>query len=233
MKLNKTFNIVNVYSIAMGFMEAAVVIYLRKIYYAHGFSFPLAPVNHDISVVELYREAATIIMLITIGLLAGRNKAERFGYFLYSFAIWDIFYYVFLKVFLDWPASWMTWDILFLLPVPWVGPVLAPVILAASMCLFAVTIVHFTNKGVPVSMKLGERALLWLGSLVAIVSFTQDYVSSKGLTLWKNITDPSRSLFMELVDYVPLWFNWPLFLFAEGLILLSYGLYVKRLKKTT
>jgi len=232
MKLNRSFKLVTIYSIAMGFMEAAVVIYLRKLYYAHGFSFPLAPVDHDISVVELCREVATIIMLITIGLLAGRNRAEQFGYFLYSFAIWDIFYYVFLKLFLGWPASWMTWDILFLLPAPWVGPVLAPLILAVSMCLFAITIVHFTNKGVAVSMKRTERILLWSGSLIAIISFTEDYVSSKGITLWKNITDPSRSLFMELVNYVPQWFNWPLFLFAEGLILLSYGMYASRLKRT-
>lgn len=230
MKLNKTFNIVTVYSIAMGFMEAAVVIYLRKLYYPNGFSFPLAPVHHDISVTELYREAATIIMLITIGLLAGRNRAEKFGYFLYSFAIWDIFYYVFLWLFLGWPDSLMTWDILFLLPVPWVGPVLAPVILAMSMAVFAITIVHYTNLKVNVSMNRMERILLWLGSLIAIISFVQDYVSTKGITLWRNITDPSRSLFMELIDYVPTWFNWSLFLFAEGLIILSYVFYLKRLR---
>lgn len=229
MKLNRTFTIVTLYSIAMGFMEAAVVIYLRKLYYPHGFSFPLAPVDHDISVTELWREAATIIMLITVGLLAGRNRAEKFGYFLYSFAVWDVFYYVFLKLFLGWPESWMTWDILFLLPVPWVGPVLAPIILSVSMALFAVTIVHFTNHKITVSMKRSERILLWLGSVIAIISFIQDYVMSKGITLWKNITDPSRSLFMELVDYVPVWFNWPLFLLAECLILLSYVFYVKRL----
>jgi hypothetical protein len=227
----RVFNIVSLYAIAMGFMEAAVVIYLRRIYYPNGFSFPLAPVDHNISVVELYREAATIIMLISIGLLAGRNRAEKFGYFLYSFAIWDIFYYVFLKVFLGWPGGWLTWDILFLLPVPWVGPVVAPIILASSMILFAVTIIYFTGKEVPVHMKRPERILLWTGTIVAIISFTQDYVANKGLTLWNNITVPSRSLFMELVDYVPHWFNWPLFLFAEGLILFSYALYLKRLIK--
>ena len=231
MKLNRAFTIVTIYSIAMGFMEAAVVIYLRKLYYPNGFSFPLTPVHHEISVTELFREAATIIMLITVGLLAGRNRAEKFGYFLYSFAIWDIFYYVFLKLFIGWPESWMTWDILFLLPVPWVGPVLAPVILALSMVLFAITIIYYTDRSVPVHMSRMERVLLWTGTIVAIVSFTQDYVTNKGITLWKNITDPSRSLFMELVDYVPVWFNWPLFLLAEGMILFSYILYVKRLRK--
>jgi len=231
MRLNRTFYIVTIFSIAMGFLETAVVIYLRKLYYPHGFSFPLAPVHQDISITELFREAATIIMLITTGMLAGRNKAERFGYFLYSFAVWDIFYYVFLKVFINWPESLMTWDILFLLPLPWVGPVLTPVILATTMALFAVTIVHYTNKQVAVSMKRVERILLWSGALIAIISFMQDYVEHKGITLWKNITTPSRSLFMELVDYVPVWFDWPLFLFAEALILSAYFLYLRRLRK--
>src|SRR3954464_1183341 len=140
MKLvNKTLVWVTIYSIAMGFLETAVVIYLRKLYYPHGFSFPLAPVHNDIAVVELWRELATLFMLISIGILTGRNKAEKFAYFLYSFAVWDICYYVFLWVFINWPGSLMTWDILFLLPVPWVGPVITPCIIAVTMIFFALT----------------------------------------------------------------------------------------------
>src|SRR4051812_35113448 len=86
------------FSIAMGFMESAVVIYLRKIYYAEGFHLPLKAIDLNIALVELCREAATLIMLVTIALIAGKNGIQRFSYFLICFGIWDIFYYVFLKL---------------------------------------------------------------------------------------------------------------------------------------
>ncbi|HXS35249.1 MAG TPA: hypothetical protein VN721_01000 [Flavipsychrobacter sp.] len=227
----KSILLVAIYSIAMGFLEAAVVIYLRKIYYPNGFGFPLQPVHHEIAITELWREVATIVMLIIIGNLAGRNRAERFGYFIFSFGIWDIFYYIFLKVFINWPASLVTWDILFLIPVPWVGPVVAPVIISATMILFAVTIIYFTDHNVPVKMKSIERILLLAGSLIVIVSFTQDYIERKGAILFDNVTS-SRSLFTDLADYVPQNFNWAIFILGEVVILLSFVLYLLRLKNT-
>lgn len=225
----KIFWWVSIYSIAMGLLETAVVVYLRKLYYPHGFYFPLAPVHDDIASVELWREFATLIMLVAIGILAGRNKAEKFAYFLYSFAIWDLFYYVFLKAFLNWPESLMTWDILFLLPVPWVGPVITPCIIAVTMILFCLTVIHFTNKGIAVSMVSKERWLLWLGAFIVIVSFTMDYVEKKGATLWRNITS-EKSFFTNLVDYVPQHFNWPYFILGEGMILVAWLMYRKRLE---
>src|SRR6201998_1661345 len=105
------------FSIAMGFLETAVVIYLRKLYYPHGFQFPLVPIDNDIAMVEFLREAATIIMLLGIGIIAGKNTSQKFGIFIYCFAVWDIFYYVFLKLLLGWPESLFTWDILFIIPV--------------------------------------------------------------------------------------------------------------------
>ena len=89
--------IVLLFSIAMGFLESAVVIYLRKIYYPNGFSLPLVAIDKDILLTELLREAATIIMLLTVGIIAGKTKVSRFAYFIFCFGVWDIFYYVFLK----------------------------------------------------------------------------------------------------------------------------------------
>lgn len=226
----KIFWWVTLFSIAMGLLETAVVVYLRKLYYPTGFSFPLAPVHNDIAVVELWRELATLIMLISIGVLVGRNRAEKFAYFLYSFAVWDIFYYVFLKVFIHWPESLMTWDILFLLPVPWVGPVITPCIVATTMMFFAITVIRFTNEGIPVSMKPKERWLLWLGALIVIISFTMDYVEKKGATLLHNVT-AGDSLFTNLVDYVPAEFNWPIYILGEGMILVAFFMYRIRLGK--
>ncbi|MBS1771640.1 MAG: hypothetical protein JST82_02180 [Bacteroidetes bacterium] len=224
----KIFWWVTYYSIAMGFLETAVVVYLRKLYYPNGFFFPLAPVSSDIAIVELWRELATLIMLISIGVLAGRNRAEKFAYFLYSFAIWDLFYYVFLKVFLNWPESLMTWDILFLLPIPWVGPVIAPCIIAVTMVLFCLTVIRFTDKGIRVSMLPKERWLMWLGALVVIISFTMDYAEKKGATLWNNIMS-HNSLLTNLVDYIPSDFNWFVFIVGELMILTAYFLYRRRL----
>src|SRR5690349_1048470 len=129
------------FSIAMGFLESAVVIYLRALYYPHGFEFPLVLMPNTMAGVELLREAATIVMLVSIGIIAGRNTAQRFSFFIYSFAVWDIFYYIFLKVFVDWPPSFFTWDILFIIPVPWVGPVLAPCIISLTMIVLTLFVI--------------------------------------------------------------------------------------------
>ena len=121
----------------MGFLEAAVVVYLREILYPGGFSFPLSPVPASLALTEIFREVATLVMLVSIGILAGRKFSTGFAWFIYSFAIWDIFYYIFLKAVLGWPESLMTWDVLFLIPTTWTGPVLTPVLVSLTMILFA------------------------------------------------------------------------------------------------
>jgi hypothetical protein len=117
-----------------------------------------------------------MIMLATVAIAAGRTKVGKCAYFLYLFGVWDIFYYVWLKVFLDWPTSLFTWDVLFLIPVPWVGPVLAPVTVALTMIGMALVLLHLEQRG-PV---LPAGKTVWLAqmvaSLVVIVSFTMDVV---------------------------------------------------------
>ena len=84
-------------------------------------------------IIEIGREAATIVMLAAIALAVADNAGQWAAAFAIAFGTWDIAFYAFLKLLLDWPASLLTWDILFLIPIPWVGPVLAPVIVSASM----------------------------------------------------------------------------------------------------
>src|SRR3954466_7524604 len=138
---------VSAYAIAMGVLEAAVVIYLRKLYFPGGFRFPMNMIGGDIVVVELWRELATVVMLASIGALAGRTRSERFALFIYAFGLWDLVYYGFLKLTLGWPESVFTWDILFLLPIPWFGPVLAPCLVALTMCGIALTTVGYADRG--------------------------------------------------------------------------------------
>lgn len=231
----KTIIWLTVFCIAMGYMESAIVIYLRKLYYPDGFKFPLVCVTRDIATTEFFREAATLIMLIGIGVMAGKNSIQRFVFFLYSFAIWDIFYYVFLKVLLNWPDSLFTWDILFLIPVPWVGPVIAPCIMSLSMIVFTFVVLYFQEKGKYVHIAFMEWMFFIFGSIAAIISFMWDYIlyvssygSEKGIwTLSSN-----KKMFDEIKNYVPQHFNWWLFGIGQGIICLAIWMIYKRLRKS-
>lgn len=144
MKLTRTLLALALFGIAFGYVEAAVVAYLRNIYtpirhktfpmMPHDDLFPLLQVEHlqaagpeyvRLLWIELGRELATLVMLAATGLAIGRTFREWLAGFLICFGVWDISYYAFLKLLIGWPASFWTWDILFLLPVPWVGPVVA------------------------------------------------------------------------------------------------------------
>src|SRR5271157_1547151 len=173
----KTFLWLTLFSIAMGYLESSVVVYLRKIYYPDGFRFPLVPMQKDIAICEFWREAATIIMLAGIGIIARKNNLQRFTFFCFCFAIWDIFYYIFLWKLIKWPESLLTWDILFFIPIPWVGPVLAPVIVSFIMIAFAIIVNYFIIKGYQVKYRKSEYLLMITGCLVIILSFMWDYIS--------------------------------------------------------
>jgi len=118
------------FGLAMAYLEAAVVVYLRLLYYPHGFHFPLKVIPSHVVIVELGREFATLIMLWFVASLLNARFRVRFVAFLFLFGVWDLFYYFWLKVLLNWPASWTEWDILFLIPAPWVGPWLAPALVS-------------------------------------------------------------------------------------------------------
>ena len=123
----KRFLIAVVFSIAFGYIEASVVVYLREIFYPQGFTFPIVffevePLWRRLLLTEIGREASTIVLILIGAWLFGKNRRQRFAYFLIIFAVWDIFYYVWLKVLLGWPATVMEWDILFLIPVAWAAP---------------------------------------------------------------------------------------------------------------
>jgi len=219
--------IVTIFSIAMAFLESVIVVYLRKIYYPNGFDFPLVGfIDPNILSIEWFREFCTIIMLIAIALLAAKKFSERFAYFMFSFAIWDIFYYIWLWVMLSWPKSIFTWDLLFLIPWPWIGPVLAPVILSLTMIIFAIIIL---NK--PLNIKLKEWTLLILGSLVVLYTFLIDY----GKLIFLNgfaaefFSLSTNSQFASLIEkFTPIYFNWPIFLFGELLIVMAIILFHRR-----
>jgi len=76
---------------------------------------------------------------------------------------------------LDWPASFYTWDILFLLPVPWTGPVLAPVLVSAVMIGAGLWHLRAEARRAPVHIRPAGWAGILAGALVIIVAFAMDY----------------------------------------------------------
>jgi hypothetical protein len=118
------------FAAAMGILEAIVVVYLRELYYPGGFRFPIVRMPDRIAVFEIFREAATIVMLLAVAALARRDRTDGFFVFAWLFGVWDLVYYAGLRLFLGWPESLGTWDLLFLIPVPWVSPVIYPVMVS-------------------------------------------------------------------------------------------------------
>src|SRR6267143_335497 len=80
---------------------------------------------------EVLREAATILMLLSVALLTSANIRARAAVFLWTFAIWDIVYYAALRATVRWPLSLKEPDVLFLIPAPWLSPVWFPILVSA------------------------------------------------------------------------------------------------------
>ncbi len=135
----------SIFGIAFGFLEAVVVVYIRRILpedcWRLTYDIPTLIQflkDHKILFIEQTREVSTIIILACVAILSGTKLKERIAYFLWIFAFWDIFYYIFLKFWLSWPESLFTLDILFLIPLPWIAPVLLPI--ACSLLMMGVSI---------------------------------------------------------------------------------------------
>jgi hypothetical protein len=195
------------FAMAMAWVEAATVYYLRTMtdriepYQAN----PL-PIQGVLGQVELVREAATLLMLLTVGMLAARTWHRRLGYAAIAFGVWDIFYYVFLRIVCDWPRSLFDWDILFLLPLPWWGPVIAPVSIAILMIVWGTSATQFTGRRVATWLTSTSWGASSLGIVLALYVFMADALRVAHLG-----SDAVRSV-------LPASFNWPMFCLAMTLM---------------
>jgi hypothetical protein len=198
--------LVVVFAVGMAWVEAASVYYLRAMVdRIEPYQENPLPIHGVLGPVEVVREAATLVMLLMVGTLAGRKWPERLGYTAIAFGVWDIFYYVFLKIICDWPTSLFDWDILFLLPLPWWGPVLAPLCIASLMVVWGTLATQFTDGAAASAFTArARRKLLSLGGL------------GVALALYVFMADALRSVHqgLDVRDVLPAPFNWPVFCVA-------------------
>ena len=174
------------FAIAMAYFEAAVVVYLRQLYYPEGFSFPLRIAPTNIIIIELIREVSTLVMLVAVAAVAARRFWERFGYFVMMFGVWDIFFYVWLKATINWPSSLVEWDVLFLLPIPWIGPVIAPVLVALMMAIAGFLIIRSFAQG----HTFRPTPLGWLLAITGTAAILYSFMRDTGAGFHEQMPQP-------------------------------------------
>jgi len=182
----------------MAYLESAVVVYLRAMY---GIEDLIRDINFETDIytfIEIGREAATLIMLAGVGIIAGINWPKKIGFFFLAFGIWDIFYYIWLYVFIQWPKSLFEWDILFLIPLPWWGPVIAPILI--SILLISIGYLLLNDVQFKIS------SIDWIVFILSII-----------VLLYTFVEDSIKAIFSgtgDLTQIRPTSFNWILFLIA-------------------
>ncbi len=209
--MKPTLLLLTVFALAMGLLEAAVVVYMRRLYYPDNplELFPLRFLEVYDPLLEISREAATIGMLVSVALLAERSSATRsFAAFVFVFGAWDLFYYFWLRMLLGWPVSWLEWDVLFLIPGVWLGPWICPAMIAllfvawGSWTLNSMGGIQFTSRSLLVFLS---------GAVLGVISFLQPAAHV--------ILDEGAA---KLSQYEPTVFWW--WLFAVAYLLMAGGL---------
>jgi hypothetical protein len=203
------------FAIAFAWVESSVVVYLREIYFEGSFYFPIVLEWKDgkllvdnLMRIEFGREIATILMLVAMGCAAGRNALQRFCFFMIAFGVWDIFYYIWLWVMVGWPESLMTWDLLFFVPLPWVGPVITPVLIALAMAIGGSVIIYYDEKYFILNWRWFDWIVEMVCALLMIVAFCWD---------WKNIIQVTDGVERNGIPIVFAWWLYlPAFLFASA-----------------
>jgi len=173
------------FGVAFGYLEAAVVVYLRMIYYPDGFAFPVAlPVDRILGV-ELGRELATLVMLWAVAWLAGRSGWERFGAFAFLFGVWDIVFYATLWLTLGWPESLLTWDVLFLVPLVWTGPVITALLVAGCLVTAGALLMWRAANGI----QPFRPWWVWAGATAALGLLLYSFMANHGVVRGNGVPD--------------------------------------------
>lgn len=203
--------ILSVYAVSMALLEAAVVVYMRRLYYPDQ-QLDLFPLDFLLQYdprLELAREAATVFMIVSVALLAERRSWTRgFAAFVFVFGLWDLFYYLWLKVLIDWPRTWFEWDVLFLIPVIWLGPWICPALIAMLFVLWGGYVFRSERN---FELTKSGFLLFVIGALIGMGTFFQPVMAE-----WM------RGGMDALVRYMPGSFWW--WLFIPSYLMMAAGL---------
>lgn len=195
--------LLTLYSIAMALLEAAVVVYMRRLYYSDNplDLFPMRFLDQYDPALELSREVATVVMILAVALLAHQKTlTKQFAAFVFVFGVWDLFYYVWLKILIDWPRTWLEWDVLFLIPSIWLGPWICPAAIAGLFIVWGSWVLMSTRD---IRLRPASLSVFVVGAVLGLAAFMQ----------------PAAGLSQdEMTQYMPGDFWWWLFAISFGLM---------------
>jgi hypothetical protein len=169
---------VAIFAVAMAYLEAATVVYLRRVFGITDLIRDTSPLDPLIARVELGRELSTLLMLLAVGWVAGRSRQSRLGFAFFAFGLWDVLYYLWLRLFLGWPESLLSPDILFLVPLPWWGPVLSPVLVALLCITGGANAVRADDRGITLRPGIPEWICAAAGILAVLYAFMADALAA-------------------------------------------------------
>jgi hypothetical protein len=201
-RVHKCLIAIGLYALAMAYVESAVVVYLRTIYEIDDLLQDMPQMSDQYMIIETGREAATMVMLLIIGWVTGRRWQDRIGYFIFAFGLWDIFYYIWLNIFIGWPKTILDWDVLFLIPLPWWGPVLSPMLIALLLVAGGGLAVVMAEKDKTLRFTSVEWSVAGASVLLALYVFMLDAI--RALPGGIEAVKASR----------PTIFDWPMFIIA-------------------
>lgn len=200
---------VGLFAIAMAYVESAIVVYIRRIYGISDLIIDIPPFDPVLAPIEVGRELATLIMLLAVGWAVGKSLQSRLSFTFIIFGVWDIFYYIWLKLFIGWPNSLFSPDILFLIPLPWWGPVIAPVLIACMMVAGGILVVLSTDKGRKIRLSKIDWMTFIASVLILLYSFMEDALSIMPADV------------ETLAQLRPISFNWSIYII--GLVIAGYA----------
>ncbi len=202
-----------IWGVAFAYIEASVVVYLREIYYLDGFTFPVVIAEPHMVITEVVRELATLLIMWATVNLTYQILQSKLAAFMVIFGIWDIFYYLFLKIILNWPETLNSWDILFLIPVPWVGPIWAPIVVSIGLIYAGISILVQNDKGHFLDFGSKFMLLELIAGVIIIVSFLI----------------PGYAVITESVpSYFPQYLFWAGFIMGFGAFIYQYHIHFRR-----
>lgn len=198
-------SILFVFACAMAYLEVVIVVFMERMYPAptNESIFPISMVHSD-HLIEFFREICTMAMLVCAAVLAERRSVLRtFAAFVFLFGVWDLWYYAFLKIILQWPTSWLSFDLLFFIPTPWVGPWSAAALIALLFGVWGGAIINAVSE---YKVRVHSVIGFCLGGGLCLYSFLQP-VLEYGV--------------QNFGTFVPQTFLWPVFI--TGYLLMVAG----------